>query len=100
MEITVKVLGEARGDFGTAERVVSTGEGKDDTARLGTVLAAVCDGSPSPGAARARLFHEDGGIDPAILVMVNGIDHRLVGGLDATVRDGDEITVLPVMHGG
>ncbi|MHA1245904.1 MAG: MoaD/ThiS family protein [Candidatus Thorarchaeota archaeon] len=39
-------------------------------------------------------------IEREALVLLNGVDSALLGGLDATVRDGDTIEILPLVHGG
>ncbi len=35
-----------------------------------------------------------------LLVAVNGVESSVVGGLEATVRDGDVVSIVPVVHGG
>ncbi|MEM1550370.1 MAG: MoaD/ThiS family protein [Candidatus Bathyarchaeia archaeon] len=37
---------------------------------------------------------------PNTIVLINGKEIGLLGGLDAIVRDGDEIILIPVVHGG
>lgn len=37
---------------------------------------------------------------PNTIVLINGKEISLLGGLDAIVRDGDEIVLIPVVHGG
>ncbi len=43
---------------------------------------------------------KDGMISSEIIVLVNGIDSRLSGGANTSLKDGDEITLVPVVHGG
>jgi len=35
-----------------------------------------------------------------LLIVVNGVESSMLGGLYATVRDGDVISIVPVVHGG
>ena len=35
-----------------------------------------------------------------LLIVVNGVESSVLGGLDATVKDGDVISIVPVVHGG
>ena len=39
-------------------------------------------------------------INPTMVIMINDIDVKLRGGIDAEVGDGDAITFLPTIHGG
>ncbi len=35
-----------------------------------------------------------------IIFAVNGVDCSIMGGMDASVKDGDEVTVVSIVHGG
>ena len=35
-----------------------------------------------------------------LLIVVNGVESSMLGGLNATVKDGDVISIVPVVHGG
>jgi molybdopterin converting factor small subunit len=35
-----------------------------------------------------------------IIIAVNGVDCSVIGGLDASVKEGDEVTVVSIVHGG
>lgn len=35
-----------------------------------------------------------------LVIAVNGIDCSLLGGMDASVKEGDEVTVVTIVHGG
>jgi molybdopterin synthase sulfur carrier subunit len=39
-------------------------------------------------------------IDRNSLILCNDVDIGIVGGLDAVVKDGDTVTILPLVHGG
>nr|MDO8111536.1 MoaD/ThiS family protein [Candidatus Sigynarchaeota archaeon] len=49
--------------------------------------------------ADSRDFSSDD-VNPALLVMVNDVDFRLIGGVDAQLADNDAVTLLPTIHGG
>jgi MoaD family protein len=51
------------------------------------------------GELRSRIA-EDGGLRRFVNVYVEGEDIRFLDGLDTTVEDGDEITILPAVAGG
>ena len=35
-----------------------------------------------------------------IIIAVNGVDCSILGGMDASAREGDEVTVVSIVHGG
>lgn len=37
---------------------------------------------------------------PNTIVLINGKEMGLLGGINAVIRDGDEIVLIPVVHGG
>jgi sulfur-carrier protein len=49
---------------------------------------------------RERLIDDDSGLRRFINVYLNDEDVRFIGGLSASVSDGDTVTVLPAVAGG
>jgi molybdopterin synthase sulfur carrier subunit len=49
---------------------------------------------------RGRLITEDGALHRFVNVYVNDEDVRFLGGLDAKLGDGDNVTILPAVAGG
>ncbi len=49
---------------------------------------------------RGRLITEEGGLHRFVNVYVNDEDVRFLGALDAPLKDGDSVTVLPAVAGG
>jgi len=49
---------------------------------------------------KPQLFNEDGTLHKFLNVYVNDDDVRYLGGLEAPVADGDEVTLLPAVAGG
>ncbi|MEM3799494.1 MAG: MoaD/ThiS family protein [Thermoprotei archaeon] len=35
-----------------------------------------------------------------VIILINGVDANLLGGLNAPLKDGDGLTLIPVVHGG
>lgn len=50
---------------------------------------------------KQSLFNQQvGDAELNALVLVNGREISVLGGLDAAVKDGDEVVFVPVVHGG
>ena len=35
-----------------------------------------------------------------IIIAINGIDSSVLGGADASAKEGDEVTIVSIVHGG
>jgi molybdopterin synthase sulfur carrier subunit len=85
--------------------------------RIPTILRTYTDGAKTvegSGATLADLFSDlesrhgglrqrlvdDAGLRRFVNVYLNDEDVRFIGGLDAPVKDGDTVTVLPAVAGG
>ena len=91
MAIEVRVPTILRSYTGGAKVV----EGAGDT--LGGLLTDL-DGKYS--GLRGRLITPEGGLHRFVNIYVNDEDVRFQGGLDATLKSGDEVTILPAVAGG
>lgn len=49
---------------------------------------------------RSRLFDASGNVRPDVIIFINGRDVNLMGGESSKIEDGDEIAILPSVHGG
>jgi MoaD family protein len=90
MAVTIKIptqLRTATGGEATAEVDGST---------VGEVLDSLYE---RYGELRDRIA-EDGGLRRFVNVYVGGEDIRFLEGLDTSVADGDEVTILPAVAGG
>lgn len=76
-----------------------TGGEKSVEAKGATVLEVIDDVESRHGGLKARLFKEEK-LHRFINVYVNDEDVRFVGGLEAEVKDGDTLTILPAVAGG
>ena len=54
----------------------------------------------NPPAVKGQLLNSDGSLHRFLNVYVNDDDVRYLGGVDAPVTNGDEITLLPAVAGG
>ncbi|MBU6495962.1 MAG: MoaD/ThiS family protein [Acidobacteria bacterium] len=66
-------------------------------ATIGEVLKNVTAQYPS---VTGQLLADDGTLHRFLNVYVNDDDVRYIGGVDAPVKDNDEITLLPAVAGG
>ncbi|MBD0864024.1 MoaD/ThiS family protein [Gordonia sp. zg691] len=94
MSVTVSIPTILRTHTGGAKRV----EG------AGSTLAALIDDleSGNPGL-KERLVADEGGaakLHRFVNIYVNDEDVRFSGGLDTSIDDGDEVTILPAVAGG
>jgi len=49
---------------------------------------------------RADLFMKDNSVRPGILVLVNDADWELLGQLEYTLEEGDNVVFISTLHGG
>ena len=90
MAVTVKIPTQLRAATGGQAEVEVSG------ANVGEVLDAVFE---AHGDLRERIT-QDGDLRRFVNVYVSGEDIRFERGLDTTVNDGDEVTILPAVAGG
>ena len=91
MAVKVKIPTQLRAATGGAGELEVAG------GTVGEVLDALFD---RHGELRDRLSDGDGGLRRFVNVYVDGEDVRTRGGLDAPVRDGATVVLLPAMAGG
>ncbi len=74
--------------------------GQKSVEAAGATLAQVIDDlEANHGGLKARLVKE-GVLHRFVNVYVNDEDVRFAGGLEASVKDGDTVTILPAVAGG
>ncbi|MFD0203060.1 MoaD/ThiS family protein [Saccharothrix saharensis] len=74
--------------------------GQKSVEAAGATLAEVIDDlETNHGGLKQRLVKE-GALHRFVNVYVNDEDVRFAGGLDAAVKDGDTVTILPAVAGG
>jgi sulfur-carrier protein len=89
-KVSVRIGGPFRPFVDGADRLEADG------ATVGEVLAAVSRGT----AMEARLFKGPNQLNRFVNVFLNDEDVRFAGGLDAPVKAGDEINIVPAVQGG
>jgi MoaD family protein len=90
MAIEVRIPTILRSYTGGAKSVEGSGS---------TLSDLLADLESRHGGLRERLV-DDGGLRRFVNVYLNDEDVRFLGGLDAPVKDGDTVTVLPAVAGG
>ncbi len=84
--ITIQLIGGAKKLFGSSQITL------DEPQVVIAELLARLHGMQSAGTPK---------IDPRnILVAINGVDTSAINGADSTARDGDVVSIIPVVHGG
>ena len=66
----------------------------------GATLAEVLDDLEANHSGLKNRLVKEGALHRFVNVYVNDEDVRFAGGLDATVADGDTVTILPAVAGG
>ena len=90
MAIEVRIPTILRSYTGGAKSVEGSGD---------TLADLLSDLDSRHGGLRERLV-DDGRLRSFVNVYLNDEDVRFLGGLDAPVKDGDTVTVLPAVAGG
>jgi molybdopterin synthase sulfur carrier subunit len=76
-----------------------TGGQKSVEAKGDTLAQVIEDLEANHGGLKSRLVKE-GSLHRFVNVYVNDEDVRFTGGLEAAVKDGDTVTILPAVAGG
>jgi len=96
--LTIRLLGQLKAAAGADTISLALGEG--ESLRVNDVLVKLPD-MLGP-AARVAMFGQDGHGDPRerMIILKNDRDIGVLDRLDTSVADGDELTFIPVAHGG
>jgi MoaD family protein len=91
MSVTVKIPTQLRSAAG----------GASEAHVEGATVAGVLDSLFAQfGELRERIADDDGSLRRFVNVYVGGEDIRFLDGLETTVTDGGEVTILPAVAGG
>ena len=91
MAVQVKVPTILRSYTGGAKLVEASGD---------TLDALLSDVDSRHEGLRGRLIAEDGSLHRFVNVYINNEDVRFLGSLEAPLKDGDTVTILPAVAGG
>jgi molybdopterin converting factor small subunit len=94
MLVRVRLMGLLKDAAGASESSLSLGDGSS----LRGVLEALVETFPGLGDALGDLAAANP--PQGILVLLDGVEAGNLGGLGTPVRDGSEIVLVPVTHGG
>ncbi len=93
MGITLKFVGSLRRDSGVNEFVLDS--------KGGALIELINKLTLQMPALRKNLLDEQLATPkPNALILVNGKEISVLGGLETQVKDGDEVVFVPVVHGG
>ncbi len=91
MAVTVRIPQPLRGLTGNQSTVSASG---------GTLLACIHGLESTYPGMRERILDDAGQIRRFVNLYVNGDDVRFLSGLDTTIKDGDEVSIVPAVAGG
>ncbi len=89
--VDIRIPTILRPHVGGASKVSATGD------TLGALIADMT--GRFPGIAN-QIVTEDGNLHKFVNVYVNDDDARYIGKLDAPIKDGDTVSILPAVAGG
>jgi MoaD family protein len=94
MVITVKFIGAFRGLSGKSKLSIRA----KDAAPLSEIIKQIVEEQPK--IKRALIDPELEDPRPNTLILVNGKEISVLKGLDTMIENGDEVILVPVVHGG
>ncbi|MEM4032589.1 MAG: MoaD/ThiS family protein [Zestosphaera sp.] len=92
MIVRVRLAGVLRSRLGRDEISVELGK----STKLSDFLRKLRSEMPD----LREAVEEDGSLTASYIAFLNNIDYRLLGGSDYELNDGDEISLVPISHGG
>ncbi|MEM0025384.1 MAG: MoaD/ThiS family protein [Zestosphaera sp.] len=92
MIVRVRLAGVLRSRLGRDEISVELGK----STKLSDFLRKLRSEMPD----LREAVEEDGSLTASYIAFLNNIDYRLLGGSDYELKDGDEISLVPISHGG
>jgi molybdopterin synthase sulfur carrier subunit len=92
--ITVRFVGSLRASAGKNKLALQF----DKRSSLREVIARIVDDRPE--LKRALIDPDLNDLRTNSLILVNGKEIGVLEGLDTKLEDGDELTLIPVVHGG
>lgn len=94
MVINVRFIGALRGISGRSKLCITVKK----TIPLREIIRKITEGTPQ--IARAIVDPELEDPRPNTLILVNGKEISVLDGLETMLKDGDEVILVPVIHGG
>lgn len=94
MNIRVRLFGLFKRAYGKNEILIELSEGL----RLKDLIYKIAEESPS--LKHVLLDPELMDPRPNTVILVNGVEISALSGLETEIKDGDEVVLIPVVHGG
>lgn len=94
MNVKVRLLGLLKKAYGKSELSIELSEGS----RLKDLISKIT--LESETLKNVLLDPELKDPRPNTIILINGKEISVLGGLEAEIKEGDEITIIPVIHGG
>ena len=86
--------------FGTLRQFISAKQVEMEVRAGDTVRAALVRLAGDHGALGERILDQEGNLQKAINVLVNGRSIHFLDGLDTAIQEGDELAIFPAVGGG
>ncbi len=94
-KVEVKLLAVLRGLTERSEFQVTVQEG----ATLRELVSNIANNA-HPVFKKRFLNSKSDGLSPDIIVLINGAEASIQGGMEAVLKEGSEVIFLPTVHGG
>jgi len=94
VNVKVRLLGVFRGFHGKSQLSL-----KLEQATVRSVVQTLAESLP-PEARRLLIDSELGDPRPNALILLNGKEISVLDGLETKIGEGDEVTLIPISHGG
>lgn len=94
MNIRIRLFGLLKRAYGKNEVLIELSEGL----RLKDLIYKIAEESPS--LKHVLLDPELMDPRPNTVILVNGVEIGALNGLETEIKDGDEVVLIPVVHGG
>ncbi|MEJ2736209.1 MAG: MoaD/ThiS family protein [Anaerolineae bacterium] len=86
--------------FGTLRQLISAKQVEMEVRSGDTVRDALVRLAGDHGVLGERILDQEGNLQKAINVLVNGRSIHFLDGLDTTIQEGDELAIFPAVGGG
>jgi molybdopterin synthase sulfur carrier subunit len=94
MVITVKFIGALRHVSGAGELALSSKDAVSIKELIDKIITEL------PELTRSLIDPQLEDPRPNVLILVNGREISVLNGLDTNLQDGNEVVLIPVVHGG
>lgn len=97
MKVTVKFIGPFKNLTGVEKICINLNSERGQT--ISNLIQTLIEMYGKKFADRT-LEHQGGKLRPGVLILKNDVEIGVLNGLETSIKDGDEVTFIPVSHGG